>query len=575
MPPKNPHADEYNNLINIITQLFIRRWNNGLKKMRSPKSRMLVRRYMPAIFRRWYFSALIEDSHLTPANLVEALNGEYGFPALRTPRPLGQKNDKPGQGPSFELADFNGDTHPFVDDMRYFLDSLNPAFDATALREGRIRTLTGLSQDDPGYLEFLLEACVRLKLIKLTPSIKNDIGLVNGSYKRFFDNSPTVILRRVIDAATDLTVQRLSEILPIKKTFKSKLISYLKRPKSIDKIFDDIFYDSGIDILKLFEDFSQNSSLMADLMSIALDGADIKDFEDHDLNNPGIDSASAQGNDDTELNMQAEIMTGAFFLGVELDKCFLTPLGYYLRVIQPMYIIPFDVEEELESIGDMLKGMDEPAPLIHAPCSEYTLTGLGNLIMNTTAASTAPNAQDAPVRPQSPADYGLPEGPALKKFIQSLESIIGEASQAMYSEERPSNILALKLLDEKEPRLWINAEIPQEYTLSSLHLFITRIFNKPEGNDYSFFTGGKENPFSEYKPGGGPGRQTDRVTLADLILGQGDELLYCSYTVDNIRRIRRKCFGVNIRVINVTERIGDSYPRISRRSRALTEIIRG
>jgi hypothetical protein len=156
-----------------------------------------------------------------------------------------------------------------------------------------------------------------------------------------------------------------------------------------------------------------------------------------------------------------------------------------------------------------------------------------------------------------------------------LETIIDEASQAMYSEERPSSILALKLQDEENPRLWINAEIPQEYALSSLHLFITRIFNKPEGNDYSFFTGGQENPFSEYKPGGGSGRQTDRVSLAELIMGQGDELLYRSYTIDNLRRIRRKAYGVNIRVINVAERVGDSYPRITRRSRALTEIIRG
>jgi hypothetical protein len=270
--------------------------------------------------------------------------------------------------------------------------------------------------------------------------------------------------------------------------------------------------------------------------------------------------------------MQAEIMTGAFFLGVELDKCFLTPLGYYLRVIQPMYIIPFDVEEELESIGDMVKGMDEPAPLIHAPCSEYVLTGLGSLIMNASAPS---GPQGSPEQPPSPADYGLPEGPSLKKFIQSLEAIISEASLAMYSEERPSNVLALKLQAEDDPRLWINAEVPQEYALSSLHMFITRIFDKPEGNDYSFFTGGRENPFFEYKPGGGPGRQTDRVNLAELVMSQGDELLYRSYTVDNVRRIRRKGYGVIIRVISITERIGDSYPRISRRSRALTEIIRG
>jgi hypothetical protein len=498
--------------------------------------------------------------------LVEALNREFGFSGLRTPALSWLKHDnddKPGKRPvpvpvpAVKLMDFSPESHPFITDMRLFLDSQAPAFDAAAIKEGRFKPLPGLSYNDPGYLEFMLEACVRLKLVKLTPSINNEIGLVNGSYERFFDNRGEVILRRAVDAAADLTTQRLTEILPIKKTFKSSLISYIRKPKPIDKIFDDMFYDSGIDILKFFEDMDRKNDFLNVMMDMALEGADFKEIEDQLENTPGT------GLEDLEINMQAEIMTGAFFLGVELDKCFLTPLGFYLRIIQPVYILPFNVEEELEGIGDMAKGMDEPSPLIYAPCSEYTLTDLGRLVMDVTEA------------PRERQDNGVPEGPALIKLVNSLEDMIEAAGAQPFSSAKTSTVLTLKLQSASDTRLWLNAELPPDLTLESMHVFINRVFLRPAVNDYSFFAGGHENPFGEYKPGGPPARRTDKVSIGDMNLSQGDELLYRTYTVDNIRKTRRKGFSVNIRVLSVTEKSGNIYPRVSRRSKALTESIRG
>ena len=566
-----PKKEEYFTYIKTITQIFMEKWNAAWTALPAVKGidKCSLLEFMPAIYRRWYFSALVEDSSLSPANIVYALNKAYNMPVLATPRLSFKpgKSDKPGQkgdkNPVFELTLFPAEEHPFIKDLQLFLkhfEDIGPAFDLSALGAGP----EGLNLKDPEYIGFLCDIAISLRLVKKMPSVNTVVGMVNSTWQSFFKQSPLIILEKAASAVIDMCTEALGEVLPLNSTFRQKMSSYLKNPKSVDEIFGDMFTDSGIDILKMFDELDSGLGIYEDMLQDSL-------FDEPDNLDDLLDMEKAIKGKDFST-MHADIMTGAFFLGISLDKFFLTPLSYYLRLIQPLYILPYDPAEELKGLYDLLKGdrgvdpdhfAEEISFVLYAPCTLFALTCLGETVSGTAAKNAS--------------SVFLPPDVPIAQLILSLKDLAFNLPPP----EIHSMMLKLSLKGQKG--LWQNAEINRNTSLDSLHRFICIAFGLDPEVNYSFYLGGSENPFAEYtnRPLGrskkdrtragsrsfakNPLRSPKEVRLSDLAKDPGDKLLYIFHNPHG-----RLSF--NITLMKFQQKSGKSLPRIIRRGNGFTEV---
>lgn len=541
MPKKRDVKTEYLALLGLITDRFISQWNEGYKQCKRQKAALLD--YMPVIYRRWYFSALVDESLLTPANLVVELNKAYKQPMHNIPRLRLVTGEDGKLVPEFDIVDFSNG-HPIIKDLSIFLNALKPSFDASALNGRKLpKALEAMSLTDSEYLNFLLGVSVTLKLVRMMPSINTTVCMVNSSFQGFFDSPEDVMLGKVKDAVISMCGDALSEILPIKKTYKKRLAGYLDTPKTIDDIFGDMFRDTGLDIEGLFDDFNKHLDILNDM--IRLGNGDMDDDED----------LGADIND-----IRADIMTGTFFLGVSLDKYFLTPLSYYLRFIQPLYILPYDLREELPNICGCLPGADDPGTLIYSPCTAFDHTELWKRLAVDGRKTEA----------HGDGMVYLPDDTPVTRIILSLDDIINQTAD----DEDEITVLTIKIRFEQDKRLWQNMELPSDMTLDRLHIFICLAFSMNPRVDYSFFDGINESPFFEYAPKNAKGRDKRKnageTPLESLNLEAGSELLYRVYDSDEPYGngvIRRK-IGFSLTVLKTSvEAASDRYPRISRKSK--------
>lgn len=533
--------EEYYLYLGLITGVFAENWNAAWEALPASGDidKAVLREFMPAMFRRWYFSALVEDSLLSPANLVYALNESYGMARHAMPR-LVLKHDEDGvKKPSFQLAEFAENKHPLVKDLQIFLEHYGPTFDVEGLKSLKIPAL--LSLRDGAYIGFLFDLAIHLRLVRKMPSVNKTVGMVNATWPSFFKKSGRSILSILARAVMDMTAHALGEVLPLNNTFRQKLGTYLKNPKSVDEIFGDMFTDSGIDILKIFDELDAGFGVYEELFS-----------KEEPVTDAGRDIAG----------MHADIMTGAFFLGVSLDKFFLTPLSYYLRLIQPLYILPYDLREELRSILEMLKresdseqgdhaditseNEDETDFLLYAPCTVFTLSTLGEAV----TGALAKNADSV----------FLPDNVPVSQLILSLKGLTDNMP-------KPNTMaMTIKISYRDDKTLWQNAEVYSVMTLPGLHLFICMAFGLYPGADYSFYPGQTENPFAEHTNRKKPKRgiEQDDPSLGDLAQTAGESVLYIHHSQD-----AKSLF--DIKIMKDNQKATKPLPRIVRRGKGFIE----
>jgi hypothetical protein len=75
-------------------------------------------------------------------------------------------------------------------------------------------------------------------------------------------------------------------------------------------------------------------------------------------------------------------MNSAFYLlGALLDLEFLTPFGYYLQCIQPLYTTLFRLDEYVDQLLEQYAVDGDPELVLFSPCTSYDLTPLGEQIL--------------------------------------------------------------------------------------------------------------------------------------------------------------------------------------------------
>jgi len=476
---------------------------------------------------------LVENTYLTPANLFESLNRQYNRP----PDLSSNVKLRPAStytGLDFPLQEYNKNNHPVVADFRVIIDLCQPDIDLTEENQMpddlAIKAAKSLHMDDPYYASFLLDLALEMELLVKIPSIHaNRHQLVRGIEKHMDSLSDDEIFEKIVQTALRHASRSLSEIVPIPGPLfdEEYIISILEEPVETDMIFQRLFDNIG-----------------ADMDMEELVGLDW--FEELDM-------------------MDMAVISGTYLLGVFLDKFFLTPFGHYLKLIRPVYMLPFDFKNELSVFLDAhVEGEDELGLAFYAPCSRYYLTELGLDYFN--VKPTHANYLDIKNKLLFSDIAALFEKtPARMSDIQNIRDISKTFDQeyCMYS---------LKVKYMSEPRLWLNIDVSDVTNLHRLYLELAYYFDLDKNGEYIFYPDETENPFMAYASPNQLRRskKASDTTLGELSLAEKQVMILAvSYPRIGGSKHKEKW---SLEVFKVSQgQGGQTYPMVTRMGKGLKE----
>ena len=427
----------------------------------SQRMRRRVLPYLQSIYRRWYYSTLIDSIHFSPANIVDTIAHHCGQPAgthitATVLSPVSKMSEV-----DMKILTYSIDSHPVVADLRQLIKTCTPHVDlceewcftdAQATKIAKKLTLF-----DPYYASFLLEVACKLELLARMPSLYVQRMQVTEKASSILKRPDKELLCQIIDTVIEMTAIGLQNTLPAPTPIFSKesLRNLLINPLTTDEIFEQAFGSLGFDLTELS---------FADVL------ADIDDFTE-------------------ETESMAEMMSGIFVLGVMLDRLFFTPFGYFLRLIRPIYSVPFIIDVDIAQYAYGFGDTEDDFAAFFAPCSSYTATNIGLELLG--AEPTEHNYLDS--RNLLPKEVIAPafESPGdVKIFVQAAQASIPVS-------EMPNAIYTFCITEKANPNSWLHIQIPKSFTLHQLYEEIVTEF-LAESGDYSFYHGKTQNPFTEY-----------------------------------------------------------------------------
>lgn len=514
---------KYAELINRqFTGIFDSIYRSSNKNQRSKLLPCLAN-----IYRRWYYSSLLENTYLTPANLFEALNRQYGrtsnFSPIVLPRtPINYT------GLSFSFKQYNRDSHPIVADFHAIINFCRPDITLTDTdqmpEDLAYEASKTLHMNDPCYAMYLMDIAMEMGLIVKIPSIHvNRAQLVKGIEKRL-EISDGDLFDKIVTSTLSFASRSLSEMIPLPVPLfdEEYLISILKDPVETDAIFQRLYDTIGVDIEDLI-------------------GLDI--FEELDM----LDMA---------------VISGTYLLGIVLDKFFLTPFGHYLKLIRPIYMLPFDFNNEIEIYLDSCIEEDELGIAFYAPCSRYFLTEMGLEYFG-----VRPNP-DNYLDIERKLDFADIAG----LFDQSAKSQpdFEAISSAL---NRDTCIYTLKVKYMADTRIWLNIDASDTTSLHRLYLELAYYFDWDKNGEYTVFPDDTENPFMAYSSPNQTRRtkKTTDTTLGALGLEEKQVMvLSVSYPKASGGGKHKQKWAIEV-MKSHQGKPGQTYPAVTRLGKALQD----
>jgi len=445
----------------------------------SPKVRRQILPYLQALYRRWYYSTLVEGIQLTPANLSDTIAfhcgispGTHIFP-LATP-PVSRLDNL-----AMRHITYSAHSHPVVSDYHTLINHCRPHIDLSEewiLTDKQATAVAKkLSLPDPYYASFLFELANRMGVLVRTPSLyvqrmqvatsKEATDILNLPHENLF--------RCIVDTTISLASAGLQNTMPGPVPFFTEdgLRGLLTDPLTTDEILELTFNSLGYDV--------------ADIAAAAmLTTFDI--FSD-------------------EVSDIAEMMSGIYVLGIMLDRLFFTPFGHFLRIIRPFYSTKADIitefkrfctsnHEDYQHPEEFIIGLrgsysDDDFSAFFAPCSAFKLTDLG--LWFTGADATENNYLDfSQLLPETALNFAF----ATK---ENVEVFIDAASATVPISQLPNSIYSFRIKYLDDPSIWVTLQVPKCFSLHQLYIEITDAFFILEG-DYDFYRGTFVNPFARY-----------------------------------------------------------------------------
>ena len=518
-------TDTFTTHLRALHRLFSDDFMSIYKEL-EPKERKLLLPYLQTIFRKWYHSTLIENIYFSPANIANTIGSFHRMsPGLHMitlpPSPkITEMNMK--------VLDYSMDAHPIVDDLKYLIEYCTPHIDLCeewCFSDSQARKVAKkLSMDDPYYATFLLDVACKMELLDRMPSLYVQRMQISDTVT--LDQPAAEILRQIVDAVIELTSTGLQNALsaPVSLFTEEGLRRLLLEPLHTDGIFETVFGKLGYDLDLLFDPLAFTN---------------MDDYSE-------------------ESEATAEMMSGIFILGVALDRLFFTPFGSFLRLIRPIYSIPFDMKNEISHFVGALDHDEEDLSPFFAPCTSYMLSELGLQFFDVEPTETNYFDSSTVLPP-----YLLNDPAFLSPFGMRL--FISATRAAIPVNELPDSIYSFRVYLENDPDAWVVIEIPKTATLHFLYEEIADIFCVYDEDEYSFFHAQTESPFVEYagnrkrKP-----RKHTNIPLSELDFGHMKYMVLAIYK-EEILKFSLEMFS------ETAPRTGVSYPITSEMSATAKE----
>ena len=430
----------------------------------EPNVRRRVLPYLQAIYRRWYHATFIENVHFSPANIAATVGYYCNMPdnthiAATLPGPA-SKLEKIGM----KVIPYSLESHPVVADLKQLLKMCAPYIDLCEewcfSDPQAVKIAKKLSLYDPYYASFLLEVAFKMELLTRMPSLYVQRAQVSETANAVLSLPNEDVLCQIIETVIEMTAAGLQGALPAPVPIFTEdgVRELLLNPLSTDEILDQAFSALGYDLSLLSFSAAFNESLS--------------------------DDASE------ESDAAAELMSGIFVLGIMLDRLLFTPFGYFLRLIRPIYAMPFNVEQEISQYTFAMECTDDEFAAFFSPCTSYTLSDLGLQILS--AQPTPGNYFDSrKVIPKDAVATAFVSPVGIKMFVKA-------AREAIPVSEMPNAVYTFCVYDVNSPKAWLHLQLPKSFTLHSLYEEVVDVFYADVGETYSFFHGKTENPFVEY-----------------------------------------------------------------------------
>lgn len=401
-----------------------------------PSQKPQLIRLVPTIFQKWYDTSLLEETILSPANLLTSKEDSAtvvtGFTVKIHKKRRGISKY------SFEKYTYSIENHPLLHDLKHLVEYCIP--DASIEENGFFGTeetahiMDMLSSMDCFYLDYLMTLAYRLKLILPMTAIHSKRVQASPEYQNFFSKDPKECLSIVLDTVIEIAAEKISSGLNMDTVInKDFLLSCLKIPISTDELFIKIYHTLNIDIETIWEKSD----------------ADFLNEE------------------------ESSIVSSTFYLGILLDKWFFTPLGSYLKLIQPLHFTPCNFKTILNNICSILLMENDVSMELFTPCTYYSLTALCSALI--------PESQMAEIFPTITKE--LP----YEKILSALLSELKLHSSYMHTGTKIDIIYTFKIYYESDKRYWKILEFPENTTLNTLGQEICITFGFENFDQYSLF----------------------------------------------------------------------------------------
>jgi len=330
-----------------------------------------VKIYVNRNFNTWYYSASTSEFHISPARFINSdIYCKFGAEAVVFPvcKPVFNKNKIADITYSFHV--FTLDDHPFIRDMRLFLETTrgisagvghSETFDSiftylisffTSITESAEFTF-----NERPYIIALGDACERLSLISLSGT-SDRIIFNDDEIDAFFSMSAREKLGRVIDVLIERFVEYIYDLgIPGKKPDAVDVSRALQEEHSIISFIGSLFGD-----------------ILYGLVNYGAPLLD-EDFDPHDMYE----------------YLDGETVKSLYEAQAVVSTCcshFFCIFGQYLQLILPEHGNPFIFsmtdDDYLEALEYEEENSDDPhfkiragAMIYHIPPGGYALTPLG------------------------------------------------------------------------------------------------------------------------------------------------------------------------------------------------------
>ncbi|MCL1883965.1 MAG: hypothetical protein FWF81_09480 [Defluviitaleaceae bacterium] len=530
--------ESYDKYTKILHTLFEEDFMASYRDANTKKRRKLLP-YLQAIHRRWYYATLAEHTPFSPANLFECISAYYGeetdkYPiaTLRTPSKV--------TGIDMKVLSYKIESHPVVADFRLLMNYCTPHIDLYEdncfTDEDALKVAKILSIPDPHYASYLLELAVFTKMFTKMPSLYVQRMKPSKKSEEILSLSDEELLHSIINATISLAAFGLSTSMPMPEHIftESFVRSLLNNPTETDEIFARVFDVMGLEI--------------EDLMEIG--------------NEEIMDAMDAFGID-------MELLSSTFVMGIVLDRFFFTPFGHFLRIIRPLYALPFAFSDELGDYVSVCEDPEEAFVAFFAPCSSYTLTDLGLNILN--IEKNEQNYFDAgELQFENMKNSIFLDSQTMRTFIEMAKHL----SPLAFSGEIPGEIYTFRVRLESDTSVWLHLQVPDNFSLQNLYDEITEYFGIKNNGYFSFFHDKTENRFAEYPSAKrvaktkNPKPPADESYLSELDFDHMNHLILVAHNQASMFNQEPPKTRLLLERLNVKDiQMGEMYPQVVRMSK--------